>query len=135
MTAANRDIIIEQGATWEDVLAWATGDPMTPVDLTGYTGRMQIRPSRESAVVIAEIIPTLGGAAGTITCGLTAAQTEALDFEGCPSGFIPSWTTTDGRTASTGGLVAVYDLELTQGATVIRLVQGLVCLSRGVTHD
>ncbi len=134
MCAATRNIIIEQGATWTDTLTWKTGDLATPVDLTGYTGRMQIRATKDSVTPISDITPVLGAATGTITCSLTADQTAALDFTGAPDGYVNSDMDANGKPITASGPCAVYDLELTQGANVLRLVQGLVCLSRRVTR-
>ncbi len=133
MTAANRNIVIEAGSTWNDVITWKTGTPAAAVNLSGYTARMQIRATRTAATSIIDITPTLGGAAGTITCTLTAVQTAALDFTGAPEGYV---VTTDslGVATTTTGKCAVYDLELINGATVTRLAQGIVCLSPEVTR-
>ena len=109
--STRRDLIIEQGASWSELLTWKTGDLQVPVDLTGFTAKLQIRPDSFSPLVLAEIVPTLGGQAGTISYGLTAAETAALSFDS-----------------------ALYDLTLTQGPVVYRLTYGNVSLSRGVTR-
>jgi hypothetical protein len=40
---ANIDITIVEGGTFNKTFQWKIGDPALPVDLTGYSARMQIR--------------------------------------------------------------------------------------------
>lgn len=88
-----------------------------PVDLTGFTARMQIRSSLSSIVVIHELTTanggiTLGGAAGTVGLLIPAATTTSFDFT-----------------------TAVYDLELVSGSGVVtRLLSGKITLSKEVTR-
>lgn len=109
------DRMIEQGASWRLLLLW-NGDS-SPINLTGYTARMQIRKSATSSAALLELTTensriTLGGVAGTITLTLTAADTAAI-----------TWTS------------GVYDLELVDsGGGVRRLIQGAVRVSREVTR-
>lgn len=51
---------------------------LTPVDLTGYTGKMQIRGSAGDPTLLAEATVTVDGPNGTVTLSLTSAQTTAL---------------------------------------------------------
>jgi hypothetical protein len=101
--------------------AWSSGGVLTyytPVDLTGYTARMQVRASAAATAVLLDLTTenggiTLGGTDGTITCTSSATQTAALTF-------------------GTG----VYDLELVDGSGVVtRLAEGSVCVSREVTRE
>ena len=115
MPAAIYDFEIEQGTTLNKQMVWkdSTG---APVDLSGYTARMQLRPSISSDTVLLDLTTenggiTLGGVLGTITLHFTAAQTAAL---------------------SKGG---VYDLEMIVGGNVTRLLQGAVSLSKEVTRN
>lgn len=114
------DITINQGATFSLILTYYTDDTeTTPVDLSGYTARMQIREFKDSADTIADLTTenggiTLGGALGTITLSISATDTEDLAFP----------------TSLTG----VYDLELVSGATVTRLVEGNVYFNLEVTR-
>lgn len=87
-----------------------------PVDLTGYTGRMQIRETLESSEVILELTTENGGivldsVASTITISLSASQTEALTFES-----------------------AVYSLEMVKSGEVVQLVTGSLTLEKEVTR-
>lgn len=117
MTAATRDLVIEQGATFYQPLRWKDSDG-NPIDLTNYTARMQIRRNHESDVVLLSLTTEnsrieLGGSLGTINLIITAADTKDLNFS-----------------------EAVYDLELIDGnGKVTRLLQGAVTLSPEVTRD
>lgn len=114
---ASADLCIRQGGTWSKVLRWRTGSPLTPVNLTGFTARMQARPSYTSSTVAVELTTangriTLGGALGTITLSLSATETAAL---------------TPGR--------YVYDLELVSGGGLVTpLAEGILTVSPEVTR-
>ena len=116
MTAAVYNLYIEQGATFQKTLTWKDSSG-NPINLTGYTARMQFRRSAASADVLYSATTTngkitLGGVAGTVALVLPAADTELFDF-GC----------------------AVYDLEVeSSGGTVYRLLEGGVEVSLEVTR-
>lgn len=104
MAAANYDFEIEQGATEVRTFTWKTSDG-TPLNLTGYTARMQIRPSVSSSEITLELTTenggiALGGALGTVVVTMSATQTSAMSRPG------------------------VYDLELVNGPVVTRFIQG-----------
>lgn len=115
MAAAQHDITIEQGATFQMNLVWKDAGG-TPINLTGYSARMQVRRTyRADTAELSLTSPsggiTLGGALGTIAIIATAAQTAAITV-----------------------LVGVYDLELVDaGGTVTRLIEGAVTISPEVT--
>lgn len=113
MIPGKLNLEIPQGATFERRLTWKLDD--TPVNLTNYTARMQVRPTAASAVVLLDLEDgagiTLGGAAGTIDLEIDATTTAAL-----ASGTF------------------VYDLELSTGATVTRLIEGRFTVSAEVTR-
>ena len=115
MAATTYDILIEQGATFSQVITYKESGGA--VDLTGYTARMQVRSTLESAEALIELTTAngriaLGGAAGTITLTISATDTAAL---------------TAGR--------GVYDLELVSGSGIVtRLLQGVCPISRNVTR-
>ena len=114
MTAGRYDFVIEQGATFSRVITWRDAADAL-VNLSGYTGRMQIRDKRAGTTLVdfsTGSRMTLGGAAGTITLALTAVETAALDWSG----------------------LASYTLELqSSGGVVTRLLEGTVRLSLEVT--
>jgi hypothetical protein len=88
----------------------------TPVDLTGYTARMQIRGSLDSSTVIQELTTTNGGVIldntlKTITILLTPTQTTALTFN-----------------------TAVYSLELVTNTDVYTFCSGTLTLVKEITR-
>lgn len=87
-----------------------------PVELAGYTGRMQIRGKLTDTEVILELTSANGGividdTAKTITIVITAAQSAELNFTS-----------------------AVYSLELVQGTEVVPFLTGSVGLVQEVTR-
>lgn len=117
MAAAEYNFTIEQGATFSKVITWSDSNGAL-IDLTSYTAAMKARVNKsDSATVIISsggsqnLTITLGGALGTITLAMTAAQTAALSFD-----------------------KAYYDLELTLSGTVTRLLKGIITLDKEVTR-
>jgi hypothetical protein len=115
MAATTYDLTIEQGANFSQVITYK--EDGVAVNLTGYTARMQVRATLESASTLVELTTAnsriaLGGAAGTISLTISATDTAAL---------------TAGR--------GVYDLELVSGSGIVtRLLQGVATISRNVTR-
>lgn len=110
------DFTMYQGASFDRTFTWQVGDPATAVNLTGYTGRMQVRASTAAPTTIIELTTSngrmsLGGSAGTVAITVTAADTAAL----APGQY-------------------VYDLELVNGSTVTRLLEGRATISGEVTR-
>ena len=120
-TAAEWNLTVDQGAYWSKVITYETGatfDAVTPVNLTGYTARLKIRRKGSSDPALLSLTHasgiTLGGAAGTITVVLTAAQTAALPT----------------------GADLVYDLDVIDGSSrPYRLVRGKVTVQPGESHE
>lgn len=116
MPAGKYDTVIEQGATFKRTITWKDSAG-NPVNVTGYTGRMQIRATVDSPTIIHTLTVangqiTLGGAAGTVTLNIPDETTATFTF-------------TD----------AVYDLELESGTgDVTRLLEGRLVLSKEVTR-
>jgi hypothetical protein len=115
MAAGTYDFTIEQGVSIRQPLIWkdSAGDR---VNLTGYSARMQIRSSYDTAVLL-ELSTALGTiiitpASGTITLVLSNVTTAAIDWR-----------------------KARYDLELTApNGTVTRLLEGYIYVSREITR-
>lgn len=105
MTAGRYDIEIEQGATWSRTIT--VEDPNgTPIDLTGYSARMQVRTAYDASPPVLSLSSPDAGISidpltGTLALTASATQTAAM-----PAG------------------IHVYDLELVIGTTVDRLVAG-----------
>jgi hypothetical protein len=117
MPAGKHDIIIEQGATFRRVITWKDSAGV-PINLTGYTAKMQVRERVGSSTVVLECSTantriTLGGSAGTIT--IVAQDEVTVLLTAMPK--------------------AVYDLELTSpGGEVTRLLRGSVEIIGEVTR-
>lgn len=119
MAAGTLDINIEQGATLRLPLVWKTGAPAVPVDVTGYTARMQIRSQITAADALVDISSTptvqghinVGTTDGAVEVVISASATATLTGKG------------------------VYDLEVVApNGDVTRLVQGKVAVSPNVTR-
>ena len=113
MAAGVYDITVEQGATFEMELTWKDSTGASVV-LTGYSARMKARRTYTDTTVLfsltsgSEIVLTSPGSIRvTIAASATAAYT--------PGAY-------------------VYDLEMVNGSTVYRLVQGKCTVSPEVTY-
>lgn len=110
------DLVAYQGASWDYTLTWLAAG--TPVDLTGYDARMQVRESYDSHDVILNLTAgtgiTLGGTAGTIY--LEASATTTAGFDPTPNKQF------------------LYDLELESAGVVTRLVEGTFTINPEVTR-
>jgi len=122
---AEADICIFQGATFNQTLFYETGEPSAPVNLAGYTAKMQIRSKPESKAIILELSTTTGGGNGRITLGTSGDFTT-----GAINLFISASDTASLSVCQN----AVYDLELTSGSIVTRILQGNVIISPEVTR-
>jgi hypothetical protein len=111
------DLYIQQGTTFDLTLLWESA-PGTPINLTGYVARMDIRAGEEASVPEMTLNTTnariiLGGVAGTIRLLVTDTDTAAL----------------------TAGGNYVYDLELESGSgATTRVLEGKVTIDREVTR-
>lgn len=115
MTAGIYNFTLDQGSDWDLNVVYkdANGDV---INLTGYTAAMQLRQnynsdSAELTLSTSNDGITITGAQGKLLLHATAEQTGALD-----AGFY------------------VYDLEITSGGVVTRLIQGQVTVSGEVTR-
>jgi hypothetical protein len=115
MTAGIYNFTMDQGSVWDLEITYQ--DPNgTPINLTGFTAKMQLR--KEYNSTIADLTLTTGGggivisgATGKIDISASAAQTAVLD---------PTYY--------------VYDLELTSGTNISRLIQGQITVAEQVTQ-
>jgi len=114
---AEADICIFQGATLNQTLFYEQGEPTAPVDLAGYTAKMQIRSKPESKAIILELSTSngrlvLNEQVGSIRLFISAEDTAELSV--CDK--------------------AVYDLELYNGSVTTRILQGNIIISPEVTR-
>ena len=115
MAIIDYDISTEQGSSLSRVVTYndASGNP---VNLTGYTARMQVRPRASSGFAYLSLTSssgglTLGGTTGTITILVDGSVTSAI-----PAGRY------------------VYDLEVVSGQYVDKVMGGDFVLSAEVTR-
>lgn len=109
------NISTEQGSTLSRVVTY-TNDAGSPINLTGYTARMQVRPRATSGYAYLTLTSptgglTLGSTAGTITILVDGSVTSAI-----PAGDY------------------VYDLEVVNGEYVDKVMGGKFSLSAEVTR-
>jgi hypothetical protein len=103
-------------------LFWEVGTPPIPVNLTGYTAKLQVRSTHNSKAVILELSTSNGritlGTAGDFTTGainLFISATDTAQLSVCDN------------------TKPVYDLEMTSGSVVSRILQGNVIIAPEVT--
>lgn len=78
MKAGNKQIEIWRGVDFSETF-WFQDADGDPLDLTGYTGRGQIRATRsESAALLATFSVAIDATEGTVTLSLTDVQTAAI---------------------------------------------------------
>lgn len=112
MAASKLDLDIEQGATFT-LTVTLTHPNGLPIDLTGFTGKSQIRKVHGDSLVLADFDVTITDPTkGIILMQLTNVQTLALNF-----------------------VSGVYDLILlSAGPVVSRILEGNVRLKPEVTE-
>lgn len=91
MSPGAYNICIYQGQTYTKTFVWSAGNcccsgtvgaAPTPVDLTGYTAQLQIRPFAGSPTLYYDASSniTLGGTAGTILLSIPSANTQTFTW-------------------------------------------------------
>lgn len=126
MAAGRYSFVIEQGATLNLELQYKDANG-NPIDLTDYSGQMQIRPSVASStsyITLSSSLQTDGTGlnfsgsngstpptSGSIGIYISAVSSSALNFD-----------------------TGVYDLEISSGSFVARILEGQVKLSLNVTR-
>jgi len=125
MAAGKYNIVIEQGATYQVEIQYKDSNNL-PIDLSGYNGRMQIRPSIGSTTsylyLSSSLQPDGTGLNFSGSNGITPPKSGSI-------GIYISAATSSLLTFANG----VYDLEIQSGSVVTRLLQGNVQLSKEVT--
>lgn len=120
MAASSFNLKVELGATFRQKITWSDKNSV-PINLTGYTGRMQVRKKIDDPIALIDLTTenggiVLGGTLGTIEIVITDLQTADL---------------------SNG----VYDLELigpqpqVGRADVYRILYGTVEVKKNVTRN
>lgn len=115
MSAGIYNFTLDQGSTFNLVVVYKDADGQ-PINLTGYAAALQVRKAFDSAAAVLSLNTTnsgiaITGAEGKLSIAATATQTAAI-----PGGDY------------------VYDLEVSSGGVVTRLIQGIVHVSPEVTR-
>jgi hypothetical protein len=108
--ATKANLVVDQGATFSTDLT-LEDENGNPILLTGYTANSQMRKWYTSSNVAAVFTTAINLANAIITLSLTSDQTGNLDY---------------GR--------YVYDVEISNGTTVSRVVEGIVTVTPQVTR-
>ena len=128
MPAGKYNLIIEQGATLKLELQYKDSNS-NPIDLTGYSGKMQIKP--DYADNTSDIYLTLSSSLQPDGTGIRFTGLSGTTPRTSGSiGIIVSAVTSSALTFDT----AYYDLEIVSGSETTRLLQGSVKLSKEVTR-
>jgi len=126
MAAGKYSFVIEQGSTTTFELQYKDSSN-TPINLSGYGARMQVRSSVDSSTILltlsSSLLPDGTGLNMSGSNGTTPVQSGSIGL------YI---------SAATSSLLsfneAVYDLEIHSGITVNRILEGCVKLSKEVTR-
>lgn len=108
--------VIDQGADWYINFTYEQPDG-SPVNLTGYTAKLQLRTSPLAKTAVMTLSTDTGdgivitGSTGLIACHATATKTAAIN----PAKY-------------------AYDLELYNSGIVTRLIQGTMEVSANTTR-
>lgn len=116
--AVVEDLEINQGEDWG--WKWTVKDPVTglPMDISGWTGKGQIRLRPGDATLLYEWNST--GGSPNMTLG-----SDGVCQINVPKAVSSAWVW--------GATEARYDIELTGGGKTVRLAEGKVSLSLEVT--
>jgi hypothetical protein len=115
LCSGDYNIVADQGATFTRTFTW--NDPSgTPMNLTGYTARMQVRQRYVSTSPVLSLTSPSGGITLGTTNGQIVVTASATVMAGISAG--------DYR----------YDLELVSGSVVTRLLMGSFTVKAEVTR-
>jgi hypothetical protein len=136
MAAGKYSFIIEQGATLSFEIRYTDANG-SPIDLTGYSGLMQIRSSYSGSGITYLSFPSLSGSqydngspSGSSFLSFSGSNLTTSPTSGS-IGIYAGWAATD--TLNFPGQ-AFYDIEITSGSIRTRLLEGQVQLSKQVTN-
>ena len=128
MAAGKYSFVIEQGSTLNFEIQYKDSNS-NPIDLTGYSGKMQIKSDYADNSPITYI--TLSSSLATDGTGLNfSGSNGTTPLSSGSIGIVISAESSSLFTFNT----AKYDLELTYGSTVTRILEGNIKLSKEVTR-
>lgn len=117
MAAGELNIVIDQGSTFVMTITLTT-DGTTPIDITGYSARMQMRTSHGAAATALDL--STGGGEITLSDPTAGEYTVTVD---------------DATTAALTPGSYVYDFEsVDTGGAVTRIIEGSAVVSPEVTR-
>lgn len=135
--AVTYDITADQGANLHLSFRWrqprtvdqvTDGEPGTPVDLTGYTARMQVRRTLDAPEVLLEL--TTSGTTARIVLGAVTPDDTPVPA----SGIVTLWVEATPMESIPAGSF-VYDLEMVSpSGFVTRFVEGKLKVLAEVTR-
>jgi len=108
--AATKNLVIDQGATFSANIQYLDNSK-NPISLSGYDINSQMRRSYYSANAVSFTANITNASTGNINIALDSTQTANLIA---------------GR--------YVYDVEANIGSTVLRIVEGIITVTPGVTR-
>lgn len=108
--ATKANLVIDQGTTFSTDIS-LTDENNDPLDLNGFTANSQIRKWYTSTTIAASFSTAINVESGSLTLSLTPVQTSNL---------------VSGR--------YVYDVEISDGSQVSRIVEGIVTVTPQVTR-
>jgi hypothetical protein len=134
MAAGRYSFTIEQGATLDFEIQYKDSNN-SPIDLSGYTGKMQIRSTYSgSGTTYLTFTSSLGDTYSKTSSSIFLSFSGSNLITPLTSGSIgiyAGWAATDTLTFTNQ---AYYDLEITSGSIRTRLLEGIVQLSKQVTQ-
>lgn len=130
MAAGRYSFVIEQGSTLNLELQYKDGNN-NPIDLRRYSGKMQIRPTVGSSTVYISLSSSLQPDGTGLNFSGSNGATDPISgsigiFISAATSSLFNWTASNNE--------AVYDLEITSGSIVNRILEGKVALSLEVTR-
>jgi len=130
MAAGIHNFTIEQGTTVDFEVQYKDAN-LVPIDLTRYSGRMQIRSNYADNHPTTYI--TLSSSLAPDGTGLNFSGSATRGLKPPKSGSIGVYINAESSSAFNFAK-AKYDLELYSGSLVIRLLEGTVTLDKEVTR-
>lgn len=130
MAAGIHNFTIEQGTTVDFEIQYKDSN-LVPINLTGYSGRMQIRSTYADNQPTTYI--TLSSSLAPDGTGLNFSGSATRGLKPPTSGSVGIYINAESSSAFTFAK-AKYDLELYSGSLVIRLLEGTVTLDKEVTR-
>ena len=87
MRAGTHTLTVDQGTDWSETFTLRSKATGTPIDLTGYTARMQVRRDYDAPATLVELSTgngriVLGDEDGTVTLSLSASVTAGIARSG-----------------------------------------------------